>query len=80
MQDFFMMVMSGLGATIGAPLAGIVVNNFVFNREPELSQLNGWQTSWFIFAAYALLVALSVYLFLPASMAQMKKDSPEPYA
>lgn len=45
-QGVFMMMTNGLGATIGSYAAGKVVDMY------------GWPNSWFIFAAYALVVAV----------------------
>ncbi len=46
---------NGLGATIGTLGAQAVVNHFVYDAPPA-AQLAGWNTSWFIFAGYALVV------------------------
>lgn len=54
-QGLFMIMTNGLGATIGTLSAQAVVNNYVYSA-PAASQLEGWRTSWFIFAAYALVV------------------------
>lgn len=60
-QGLFMMMTNGFGATIGTLAAQAVVNHYV----PQLSDtvtgvqvIEGWNTSWFIFAAYALVVAI----------------------
>lgn len=60
-QGLFMMMTNGFGATIGTLAAQEVVNKYV----PQLSDtvtgvqvIEGWNTSWFIFAAYALVVAI----------------------
>lgn len=60
-QGLFMMMTNGFGATIGTLAAQAVVNRCV----PQLSDtvtgaqvIEGWNTSWFIFAAYALVVAV----------------------
>lgn len=45
-QGVFMMMTNGLGATIGSYAAGKVVDVY------------GWPNSWFIFAGYALVVAI----------------------
>ena len=45
-QGVFMMMTNGLGATLGSYAAGKVVDMY------------GWPVSWFIFAAYALVVAI----------------------
>lgn len=65
-QGLFMLVMSGLGATIGTPLAGIVVNDLVYSKAGVEMSMNGWSEAWGIFAAYALLVALLLFLFYPS--------------
>lgn len=54
-QGLFMIMTNGLGASIGTIAAQEVVNHFVYNVPQEL-QIEGWRTSWFIFAAYALVV------------------------
>ncbi len=44
---------NGIGATIGTLSAQAVVNHFVYNAaEPS------WSTAWYIFAGYALVVAI----------------------
>lgn len=60
-QGLFMMMTNGFGATIGTLAAQAVVNRYV----PQLSEtvsgaqvIEGWNTSWFIFAGYALVVAV----------------------
>lgn len=60
-QGLFMMMTNGFGATIGTLAAQEVVNKYV----PQLSGtvtgaqvIEGWNTSWFIFAGYALVVAV----------------------
>ena len=45
-QGVFMMMTNGFGATIGSYAAGKVVDMY------------GWPNSWYIFAAYALVVAI----------------------
>lgn len=59
-QGIFMMMTNGLGATIGILLAGQVVNHFkLFDNSIDTAQkLAGWQTSWFIFAGYSLVVMI----------------------
>ena len=60
-QGLFMMMTNGFGATIGTLAAQAVVNHYV----PQLGDtvtgvqvIEGWNASWFIFAAYALVVAI----------------------
>lgn len=72
-QGLFMIMTNGVGATLGAFAAQFVVNHFV----PQLPQLakgayyapaeaerlmQGWQMSWFTFAAYAFCIALAFVL------------------
>ncbi|MDE6146801.1 MAG: MFS transporter [Bacteroidales bacterium] len=52
-QGLFMLMTNGLGASIGTLAAGAVVESVVFNAaEPS------WSTAWYIFAGYALVVAI----------------------
>lgn len=72
-QGLFMLMTNGLGASIGAMLAQSVVNIFVNSRKAEGAQMvmDGWQTSWFIFAGYALVVAiLFAILFRPGNSSE----------
>ena len=56
-QGLFVMMTNGFGATIGTLSAQAVVNHFVdFNS--ELPQVTQWQSAWYTFAAYALVVAI----------------------
>ena len=61
-QGLFMLMTNGIGASVGTYLAGRVVDKFCvwegghLLSRPEFA--NGWQTTWFIFAVYALVVAL----------------------
>lgn len=57
-QGVFMMMTNGFGATIGMLGAQEVVNHYVFSQTDPALQLAGWQTSWYIFAAYALIVTI----------------------
>ena len=55
-QGLFMLMTNGIGATIGTLSAQAVVNHFVYNAaEPK------WSAAWYVFAAYALVVA---FLFM----------------
>lgn len=53
-QGLFMLMTNGLGASIGVIAAQEVVNHFTENQ----TNFAGWSTAWYIFAAYALVVAL----------------------
>ena len=61
-QGLFVIMTNGFGATIGTLGAQAVVNYFVdFNSEaPQIVQ---WQSAWYTFAAYALVVAV-VFAFV----------------
>ena len=52
-QGLFMLMTNGIGATIGTLGAQVIVNKFVFE-----SANPSWSTAWYIFAAYALVVAV----------------------
>ena len=57
-QGLFMLMTNGIGATVGTLSAQAVVNHFVYNAaQPD------WSTAWYIFAGYALLVAVLFAIF-----------------
>ncbi|AZA59708.1 MULTISPECIES: MFS transporter [Chryseobacterium] len=58
-QGVFMMMTNGFGATIGMLGAQEVVNHYVFSQTDPSLRLAGWQTSWYIFAGYALVVTIA---------------------
>ena len=66
-QGIFMMMTNGLGATIGTLLAQAVINWLVYNPQAAgatpMELWSGWRTAWFIFAGYALLVAIMFWIF-----------------
>ncbi len=56
-QGLFVLMTNGIGATVGTLSAQAVVNRFVdFNSTAP--QVEGWSHAWFVFAAYALAVAI----------------------
>ena len=59
-QGLFMVMTNGLGATIGTLAAQEVINVYVYNLKDATGQqiAEGWSTCWYIFAAYALVVAI----------------------
>lgn len=59
-QGLFMLMTNGLGATIGTLLAGEVINSHCTWKDGYL--LGDWQTCWYIFAGYALVVAVLFFL------------------
>lgn len=68
-QGLFMMMTNGLGATIGTLSAQAIVNHFVYADEVAaqgpLAVWQGWQTSWYIFAGFALVVAVAFWVVFP---------------
>jgi nucleoside transporter len=68
-QGLFMLMTNGLGATIGTLAAGAIVNSLChWETIGESSYLVGntptsWSTAWYIFAGFALVVAVS-FMFL----------------
>lgn len=63
-QGLFMLMTNGIGATIGTLSAQAVVNKFTYEESilidgvERVFRVGDWQTCWFIFAGYALLVAI----------------------
>ncbi len=60
-QGLFMLMTNGIGAMAGTLGAQAVVNHFVFDG--NMNPMRGWSISWYIFAAYALVVAI-VFAFV----------------
>ena len=65
---------NGLGATIGTLAAGAIINKYCSYNEAGYL-MGEWQTPWFIFAGFALVVAIAfMFLFkykhVPESEAQ----------
>jgi nucleoside transporter len=56
-QGLFMMMTNGLGATIGTLAAGEIVNAYCGWEGGYL--VGDWQTCWFIFASFALVVGIT---------------------
>ena len=60
-QGLFMLMTNGIGATIGTLSAQAVINHFVYNSaNPD------WSTAWYIFAGYALVVAILFMILFKA--------------
>ncbi|MGM9803529.1 MAG: MFS transporter [Muribaculaceae bacterium] len=67
-QGLFMLMTNGLGATIGTLIAGRIINNYcTWNEDGYL--VGDWQSAWFIFAAFALVVAVA-FMFIFKSKRQ----------
>ena len=63
-QGLFMMMTNGLGATIGTLAAGEVINRFCTWEGGYL--IGEWQTCWFIFSTFALVIAIAfAFVFQP---------------
>lgn len=77
-QGLFMLMTNGIGASLGTYIAGtFVVNKLVeaFPPEDTVARLEGWHTSWLIFAAYALVVfILFTLIFRETRGAKISKD------
>jgi len=70
-QGLFMIMTNGLGAMIGAYGSGVIIDLYTTN-----GNIN-WQDVWFIFAAYALVVAVAFALLFkykhnPEKLAEVK--------
>ena len=63
-QGLFMLMTNGIGATAGTLCAQWVVNRFV-DMKSTLPQVEGWSQAWFVFAGYALVVAILFAVFFP---------------
>lgn len=61
-QGLFMLMTNGIGATLGMLGAGAIVNSFCsYNADGYM--VGDWKTTWLIFAAYALVVAI-LFIFV----------------
>lgn len=77
-QGLFMIMTNGIGASIGTLCAQAVVNHFVLSQPEGEAQITGWSTSWFIFAGYALVVALLfMIIFKDKDSGETKADVAE---
>lgn len=81
-QGLFMIMTNGIGASIGTLLAGsLVVNKYVYTpaiADNPMMQLEGWRMSWYIFAGYALIVAvLFMLIFHDNSAKKFEKELAE---
>lgn len=57
-QGIFILMTNGVGATVGTLGAQAVVNSYI-DMDSSLPQNEQWSHVWFIFAAYALVVAMA---------------------
>ncbi len=68
-QGLFMLMTNGIGASVGTLSAQAVVNRFVTN-DASGHMVGDWQTVWLIFAAYALVVAMTFMVVFKERKAQ----------
>lgn len=64
-QGLFMMMTNGFGATVGTLSAQQVINHYVNDLGTDADPMSvwaGWNTCWYIFACYALVVAVAFAL------------------
>ena len=68
-QGLFMRMTNGVGATIGTLSAQVIVNRLVYLPAEQgatpMKIWMGWQNCWYIFAGYALVVAILFWLLFP---------------
>lgn len=60
-QGLFMMMTNGFGASLGMIVAGWVMNMYTINENGLMIDrpgTGGWSEAWFVFASYALVVAI----------------------
>lgn len=60
-QGLFMLMTNGIGATIGTIGAQAIINAYTHGQQigDNFYTVGDWQTCWFIFAAYALVVGVA---------------------
>ena len=69
-QGLFMLMTNGLGATVGSLAAQAIVDKYVNTQTDALAKVEGWHTSWFIFAGYALVVLILFTIFFREKKAE----------
>jgi nucleoside transporter len=75
-QGLFMIMTNGIGATVGTLCAQGIVNHFVFSQTTPEAQHAGWVTSWYIFAAYSLVVGvLFMFIFKDSKTPSVKAET-----
>ena len=58
-QGVFMMMTNGFGATVGAICAQAIVNRYAYCYDvADPTRMDGWSTCWYVFASFALIVAI----------------------
>ena len=78
-QGLFMLMTNGIGATIGTFAAQAVLNRLVFtpfkNHADPHVVMQGWSTAWYIFAAYALVVAIAFFFMFKEEDEKVPSES-----
>ena len=78
-QGLFMLMTNGIGATIGTFAAQAVLNRLVFtpfkNHAGPHVVMQGWSTAWYIFAAYALVVAIAFFFMFKEEDEKVPSES-----
>lgn len=69
-QGLFMLMTNGLGATLGTLAAQYIVNMYVYSESEPSLIIEGWRTSWSIFAAYASCVCVLFALLFKSRQAK----------
>ncbi len=72
-QGLFMLMTNGLGATIGTLIAGAVINHYCEWKDGFL--IGDWQSAWFIFAGFALVVAIAFMVVFSANDKEEAKNA-----
>lgn len=76
-QGLFMIMTNGIGATVGTLGAQAVITRFVNSQPAGDAQVAGWHTSWLIFAAYSLVVAVLFFFIFKNKPAKSKVNVKE---
>ena len=71
-QGLFMLMTNGIGAYLGGELSGMVVDHFTING------VKNWQSIWFSFAAYALVLGITFPFIFKYKHNQLQNVHPEP--
>lgn len=72
-QGVFMMMANGFGATVGSLCAQVVVNHYAYRYDvTDPARMAGWSTCWYVFAGFALVVAILFTLLFRSSHSHQK--------
>lgn len=78
-QGLFMLMTNGIGASIGMIGAQAVVNHFTYPMEVDgiIYTVGNWSAAWYVFAGYALVVAVLFALIFKDPGAEKAKSAAE---